>query len=133
MKVYTQIPANFPVQYFPYIGELSDDVVIERLNAKGSTAAGAALFNGVIQSQRQLLVCKYVDSSNFALALTLPGSGGFGMVVEVYAEGGSITVFPDGAGVTTFLDGASSKTVSSGMRFIIVPNVDGAPRFAALG
>lgn len=59
-----------------------------------------------------IAICKRVDSSNFCV--TLPALSPYGSIVEVYADGGSITIFPQSG---TFLDGSSSVSTATGARF----------------
>lgn len=61
-----------------------------------------------------IAVCKWVDSSNFCVQLDSPPPAQYGNIIEVHADGGSITVFPQSG---TFFDGSSSVSTSTCARF----------------
>ena len=116
----------------PYAVEVIGDVgLVEQMDCAGTTASAAPIIasNSV---QTIVAVCRWVDASNFCVQLPTPQQTGD--VIEVYAEGGTITIFsPAGFTPSSFLDGSTSVTTSTGKRFRAVdPVAGGLTRWAAL-
>jgi hypothetical protein len=93
----------------------SDEMVVVKVDCAGTGFAGATIIPGTI-TYETFVVCRRVDASNFCVQLPAP-SPEF-KVLEVCAEGGSITLFPvnGGGGASTFLDGTSSLVTTRGVR-----------------
>lgn len=118
-----------------YVKELNNDAVMLRyVDCAGTAFAGAAYIQFDNQDYHTVVVCRWVDSSNFCVIL--PPSG-LDNVVEVLATGGDITIFPQTAAFTqgTFLDGSSSVSTSGGVKFRAVPQdaSGGSYKWARLG
>ena len=92
------------------------------LNIDCASAVKAGSPSITITTFRTIAICKRVDGSNFCVQLPTSQIQ-FGAVIEVYADGGSITIFPE---TGTFFDGSSSFSTSGGAQFRRILSTDGS-------
>lgn len=98
----------------------SDHAVMLNVECASAVKAGSPTITAV--TYLTVAVCKRVDASNFCVQLPPPAAP-YGKVVEVYADGGSITIFPTSG---TFFDGSASVSTTTGARFRTILSTDNA-------